>query len=341
VEALQAEQWSVRALRGMIGNWSPVPGMGIPQGQDASRVLGNVYLYPVDRAMERGPWVYLRFLDDIRILGETAAQAIEGIRTLERECKKMGLVLSAQKTALLTKDQAQADFDDDHFRRAQYLIQADRDQLARQELRKILRKAMGPRGQVRTRGARFSLWRLRALRDRGGLRLVLERLEDLAPVAPILAAYIRPWLTNPKVEEALTVFLSNPERNVSRYLTAWLFAAMLDRSAPLPSAWTDHARGVMQNRNEPDYHRVLAANVLARGRFPTDLSWIRREIRFEYNPVLVRGYVVALARVQALDRSTLQVADSRGGQVKKVAEFIRGRPSLPSLVYRGVSNPLD
>lgn len=45
---------------------------------------------------------------------------------------------------------------------------------------------------------------------------------------------------------------------------------------------------------QPAYHRAIAANVMALGRSPADIAWLTSSATSEFDPKLIRGYVVAL-----------------------------------------------
>jgi hypothetical protein len=333
IEALNPEPRISQALRRMLNEWSSVPGVGIPQGPDASRVLGNMYLMPVDQGMASGPWVYLRYMDDVRVLGRTRSEAIAGVRVLEKECKKLGLALSAKKTNMLTGAAAIADFEDEELRVAQYWMAIGPGEEASRRLRAILKGAIQLDGTVQERRARFSLWRLALLRDHYALRIVLSKLEELAPLASIVAAYLRPWVSRKRVAEGISRFLTDPERNTSPFLSAWLTAAMLERPGAVPEEWVKYGRTVLFDRNQPPYQRILAASLVSRGRLTGDMAALKRQVGSEFDPAIVRGALVALARVRALDKGTAERARVRFPQLSKTIEYLRGRSTLPSLVY--------
>lgn len=71
------------ALKRMVGDWAVLSGRGIPQGPDVSRALGNLYLIPIDEQMVTGGWKYLRFMDDIILLGRSRREVVEAVRALE------------------------------------------------------------------------------------------------------------------------------------------------------------------------------------------------------------------------------------------------------------------
>lgn len=74
-------------------------GHGIPQGPEASSFLAAVFLRDFDRA-KYGPVTYLRYVDDIRLLGKTFPSVKRALISLDLRSKSLGLVPQAQKIIL-------------------------------------------------------------------------------------------------------------------------------------------------------------------------------------------------------------------------------------------------
>ncbi len=332
IESQNPDPIVLDALRRFLRAWAVVPGQGIPQGPNASRFLQNLYFQPIDDEMRRGPWSYFRYMDDIRILGRTRKEAVDGIRVLERECRRRGLLLSAQKTKLLEGEQALADWEDLEVDGAQYQLDIGDHETARKQLRHLLKASIVSDRAVERRRFKFSLWRLFKLRDREPIATVLKRLEDLAPAAQLVAVYLAPWIASALVEREITQFLNDQDRNISPYLEAWLMALMLDRAGQMPNAWADYARRIVRDHNQPVYLRGLAANVLSRARQTGDLDWIRGEVRTEHDPSLLRAYSVALWRVGELDPASSARVSSRHPLSANCIAYLKKTSKVPSLV---------
>lgn len=341
VVALNVPGRTVGILRTMLRQWAIVPGIGIPQGPNASRLLGNLYLHPVDRAMAEGEYGYFRYLDDIYIVAKTKREATAAIRLFERECRLRGLLVSSSKTVPLQGKAAKEELTgESELDAAQYLMDADQLPQARRQLKKILKASLRSDGHINVREARFSLWRLSLLRESSFLTPLLKRLEDLAPVATVAMTYLRPFLTRQVAVRGLTEFLHDDERAASPYMLVQVLALTLDHPGPLPLEWIAAARGFVRDRNQPVYLRAVAANVLARGMQPADLTRLRSEISREFDPALIRGYAVALARAGAFDKGTEKAMVARAPELAPTVRYLRGRNNLPSLLFRNQANPI-
>jgi excisionase family DNA binding protein len=235
VESLNVDRAVVETLSEMLRTWAAVPGLGLPQGPNASRLLGNLYMLPVDRAMLDAGWIYSRYMDDIRIVTATKADAVKALRQFQGECRARGLIISSSKTELLFGDDARRSLEGEaDLAAADYLMKGDASALARTELKAILKRALKSDVRVDERRAKFSLWRLAQLREASVLGRVLTRLEDLAPLASVVAAYLRPFVSRKRVVEGLSTFLADSARSYSPHMATWLFAVMLEHPDPLP-----------------------------------------------------------------------------------------------------------
>lgn len=321
----------LRTLREMLSRWSLVAGMGLPQGPNASRVLGNFYFVQVDEVMLEAGYTYYRYMDDVRILTKSKTEAVAGIRLFEHACRDRGLTPSSAKTKVLAVEtfvKLRVDPDTD---RASYFFDRGSLPRARVELKKVLKKALGD-GGVSHRKARFSIWRLARIRESTVLGQVLENLEVLAPVASAVAAYLKHFVSRSSAHSRIAAFLSDPTQSYSSYLRSWIYAAMLE-CKKVPEEWRRIADHDVRNRNNPNYLRAVAACVLARARIPRDIIWIRSELDMEHDPVMKRGYIVALAYGGGLDKSTVNIATRSDPVLAVTANWLKGRTRLPSLLY--------
>ncbi len=73
-------------------------GLGVTQGSALSPLLSNLYLTPVDEAMEAGPCVCIRYADDLALLGLQERDALAGLERLAHELSDLGLELNPRKT---------------------------------------------------------------------------------------------------------------------------------------------------------------------------------------------------------------------------------------------------
>lgn len=73
---------------------------GIPQGCLASDLLANTFLYGFDRDLASQEYHYLRYVDDIRILGKTKEAVQRGLIRIDTQLKSLGILLQTKKTTV-------------------------------------------------------------------------------------------------------------------------------------------------------------------------------------------------------------------------------------------------
>lgn len=72
---------------------------GLPQGPLASDFLAEVFLLPVDEALQNR-YSYVRYVDDVRLFGLSEAEVRHGVLKLEIACRERGLIPQSTKTAI-------------------------------------------------------------------------------------------------------------------------------------------------------------------------------------------------------------------------------------------------
>ncbi|RRJ86881.1 RNA-directed DNA polymerase [Paenimyroides tangerinum] len=101
------EQYKILdSIENLIKDWNEKQinsEFGIPQNRDASSFLGNLYLNKIDQIMlhSNGHKFYYRYMDDIRIVCKTKAEAIKAIYDLSVALRELGLSLNSSKTTIL------------------------------------------------------------------------------------------------------------------------------------------------------------------------------------------------------------------------------------------------
>lgn len=340
LQALGVETTTLKPLRDLLKNWRQDSHHGLPIGTDAARLLGNFFLASVDESMVEQGYNYSRYMDNIRIVAPTRLDALKGLRQFEVFCRQRGLIVSGAKTSIEEVDlMSDSWLETDQLGMADYFFKNGLTE-TRLALRKILKGALAEK-QVKKKHARFALLRLGTLVDRGVLTKVLARLDALPELSKDSAFYLRGFISEKSVKDALTEYLSGPsDPGVEVYQQAWLIAAMLEVVGDPPPEWTNYARRLAWDANNPDFLRALAFNMLVLGAKHTDIEAVRLMVQREYNPALVRGGLVALRRVDSLDRATQSVVDGKFPQLRGTLTYLIPRESLPSLIQEGLWSSL-
>lgn len=114
---------AVAALMDILGRWQP-RGRGLPQLNESSDALADAYLEILERDLLRVTPTVMRVADDFKIERDDWATANEVIEYAAEEARRLGLVLSTEKTRISAFDTvrsrraAQKAFLDEHFTQA-------------------------------------------------------------------------------------------------------------------------------------------------------------------------------------------------------------------------------
>ncbi|NJN58693.1 MAG: RNA-directed DNA polymerase [Leptolyngbyaceae cyanobacterium SL_5_9] len=92
-------------FRECLSKWSAhnatsTMGRGIPQGSNASDLLANLYLHEIDCKIISSGYHYVRYVDDVRILGADKSAVQQGLILFDLELKCAGLVAQVSKTSV-------------------------------------------------------------------------------------------------------------------------------------------------------------------------------------------------------------------------------------------------
>lgn len=105
---------ALQLLDSCLDLWSFNDGFGLAQNRDASSFLANVMLNSVDREMEGKGYDYYRYVDDIRIICSSEAQAKTALLDLIGCLRMRGLNVNSAKTEILAHNSPEKDIEG-HF----------------------------------------------------------------------------------------------------------------------------------------------------------------------------------------------------------------------------------
>jgi hypothetical protein len=112
----------VQTLFRILDGWTRITstgtpvGRGIPQGDDVSSFLGNLYLIPLDRALNAfcrsvgGMWC--RYVDDVKVMTTNEKDARKAVFVINDALRRLHLNLQGSKTKLLQGEELDAEIYD-------------------------------------------------------------------------------------------------------------------------------------------------------------------------------------------------------------------------------------
>lgn len=97
---LDVDRWVTDALVTMLNHWEQCGVTGLPIGSNASRILGETLLIPVDNALSDNGIDYVRFMDDFRIFAPDMPTANTWLESLSTCLAESGFSLQDCKTTV-------------------------------------------------------------------------------------------------------------------------------------------------------------------------------------------------------------------------------------------------
>jgi len=100
---------------------------GIPQGNEVSSFLGNVYLLPLDeefRKFSRKKDIkYFRYMDDVKIFAKDEATARECIFVMNNILRKLHLNIQGEKTIILQGEDIKSEIEDERLKHVNTILE--------------------------------------------------------------------------------------------------------------------------------------------------------------------------------------------------------------------------
>jgi hypothetical protein len=168
---------------------------GIPQGPTASDFLAECIMLPIDEKMHQS-CVYLRYVDDIRILGKDELEVRKALVTLDVLCRERGLIPSSEKTTIIKiKDEEELVQNIPPI--LLYQETYGPKQMAEEEAEKAIKEALCLGDNT-----------IKII-DKSKFRYILFRA---GPSDKILRIVVNLWIHNPHQIDAFASFLENYDR---------------------------------------------------------------------------------------------------------------------------------
>ena len=171
-------RWALDLLERFLAEFNSLSSSwGLPQGPDASGVLSNVYLLPVDRCIRRHNLTHLRYSDDIMIFGPTWVELRKLLLQLNHIFRSRHLSLSASKTKIIPANKVAAEFEDTSKDAVRYNIDIAAP-VAQDELHDYFDRTVSE-PPISGRDLRFALNQLNRIEDDYAVSWLLNNITEL------------------------------------------------------------------------------------------------------------------------------------------------------------------
>ncbi len=326
--AVSPDVWTLRRLCKFLESFQDINhAWGLPQGSDASGILANLYLAPIDEYLKKSGLKFVRYSDDVMIFHSewnTLRDALAGINRILRSRR---LSVSGSKTRIWEPREAR-DFLDDSYKAAlAYSIDiaapGSKDQL------RVYFKKVIARNPVDMRDLKFALNRFRQMRDDYAVPWCLENLRYVANLAREIFNYFESlygW--SHRIAKSLCKFMEMHESRSYPYLEQrilrYFIKAGIHDKMMLELAWV-----ILQDRNRVKFPREFAARYIGNhARLPESQLLLHR---FEEEPdsAMRRALLVALYDANYCSPRLLRRVQSAFPDLRWICGYLLDSPQLP------------
>jgi hypothetical protein len=166
---------------------------GIPQGNEVSSFLGNLYLLPLDQEVttfaKRNDVKYLRYVDDVKIMTKDFATARQALFLMNRSLRGLRLTIQGAKTRIYEGEDIKGQFFDSRLDEANAVIEAvikkppktaAAKEIYAKRLKALSKQCGGRRSTIRDKDLRLFrrlITGFSFLKDSGLVSMVLNQIE--------------------------------------------------------------------------------------------------------------------------------------------------------------------
>jgi hypothetical protein len=283
---------------------------GLPQGPEASRLLGNFYLLPVDSALAQRGLEHVRYQDDVKIFSGDSSSLKTGLQEVIRVLRHRHLNVSPSKTRLFEGPEIAADLEDLEKDGVEYVMGSAKARgipltdpqrsLLRRQLRTMFDGAVADR-PVDARSVRFSIYRMAELEDDYAVNWLLEHLPEVPYLGDNLVAYLQTFIAaQPPIEDAIRSYLSDETLNIYAFAELHLVRLLATKPILRPGTKTLIWR-ILRDQNKDTLVRQHAARCVGRHADPGDAQLLKGELSSCGEDTMRRALLVGIREACGAD----------------------------------------
>lgn len=347
--------YPINLLIEILSFWTVIPphgnriARGIPQGNDISSYLGNVYLLPLDRALcrlerERGI-KYLRYMDDVKILTKSRKEAMNALLVMNRILRELQLNVQGAKTDIFERDEVLEQLEHPQLEAANKVVEralkeskrgpvspVTRDEIAlklKPYIQGLPRKKLGSKD---TRLLKRTLTGLIAVRSGIAVPKAMSHFIKTPAITDKVIRYFKGFRTGPTISEFAISWLARRD-DIFEYQATRLLEIFVYKNSCPPKLH----KTLLEILARPETHWAMKTNSLIALSFLGIDNATRKKLwefqRTELNYFVKRAYLLCfisagpLLRNSAIQRA---LADSDRRVVifaKYISDILHDRPT--------------
>jgi hypothetical protein len=291
LDVMGVPQWASTLLKQFLVEFNTIShAWGLPQGPDASGVLSNVYLLPVDRSIKLHGLTHLRYSDDIMIFGPSWRDLRRMLHQINNIYRTRHLSLSASKTKIVEAHDVPAEFENTAKDAVRYSIDIAAP-LAMDELHEFFDTAAAGKPPS-VRDLKFALNQLKRIADDYAVSWLLDHIDHYPHIMPEALRYLTQFRAGrPEIDVDLSAALANGTFDlypfVERRLIHYLTVNSVAQQKAVDTCWQ-----ILEDTNKREV-RDFAARYLGKCCEPGDGARLRGLFEQEESEAVKRALLIA------------------------------------------------
>ncbi|MBP2476740.1 hypothetical protein JOF53_005612 [Crossiella equi] len=324
IRRLGVQEWISVALRQFLEAFNGLSSAwGIPQGSDMSGLLANLYLTQFDEEIRRSGFKHFRYSDDTYIFGPDEDSLRGVLISANRTLRHRHLNIAGSKTAIVSGDAAMSKLEDKQKDAINYGLRIGLPGVE-VDVRSLFDNAT--KDLINIRDVRFSLTKMRELRDDYAVGWILENVEEIPHAAREVVVYLDsfPRLKGYISASLIRIFSGSRVGNFP-YIQQHLLIYFI-RNSVRGAALVDKAWEILLDKNVETFVREMAARYL--GLFGTvgSSGRLKQLFREETNNKLRRALLVACCESRQGTNEWLKVVGDSDRSLKITADYLQEGP---------------
>ncbi|MFF5980371.1 RNA-directed DNA polymerase [Streptomyces olindensis] len=302
---------------------------GLPQGSDASGILANVYLAPVDEFLQRHELPFFRYSDDITIFDESWNALRDALIEVNRIFRSKRLSMSSHKTAII-------DFQEAIEEEVLSARKASIDQAvhsgepeAEVDVHSYFDEVISA-DKPNASDLKFALNRLRDMADDYAVGWCLDNLRFVAYASREIFAYFAECgYRQPQIRRRLEEFMHSSESASYPYIEQRVlryFVRLGIGSEEMKSA----AWAIMEDKNREEFPREFAVRYLGGVASASEAQLLRHKFEGEASFAMRRALLMALYESGKLSERYLRDVQYSLPELRWACNYLRGNPKIPT-----------
>jgi len=301
---------------------------GLPQGSDASGILANAYLAPVDEFLRRNNFPFFRYSDDIMILDEGWNTLRDVIIEVNRIFRSKRLSMSAHKTGILEFPEVIQDFLSAQKASIDQAVQHG-DPEADRDVRSFFDQVIDS-DRVGATDLKFALNKLRAVGDDYAVGWCLKNLRYVAYASREIFAYFAECgYRQSTIRRGLEDFMQSQESisypYIEQRVLRYFVHLGIESEKMKSSAWR-----IMEDRNREEFPREFAVRYLGGVASASEAQLLRHKFESEASLAMRRALLISLYESGKLSERYLRDIWYSLPELRWTCNYLAGNPKIPT-----------